>query len=254
MQTHILLVEGDPAQVVVIAELLRPANYLLSVTANGSDAIGCLSRSSFDLIVLDAALPNESGFEVCRQVCSAGAHAPILMLSDVDGAEGCVMALRLGADDCLRKPFDESELLARIEALLRRARDPRPDLLTEFRFGEVHVDFLQGTAWRSGAPLMLTNRELRLLRYLVTRRGTIVPRQELLEAVWDYRGAISRTLDVHISGLRLKVEPVPHQPRFIRTVRRKGYLFQEAGSSAGRRETLSAVPPGTCIVEQGENL
>ena len=152
---------------------------------------------------------------------------PVLMLVGSSAAQERVLALEMGADDCIARPFDLRELVARIHALLRRWRDPLWGPLSEFRFGDIHVDFRQGTATRNGVPLALTTKELKLLRYLVARRGTIVSRQELLSEVWDYRAAISRTLDVLIADLRQKVEPVPHQPRFIRTVRGKGYLFQK---------------------------
>ncbi len=136
-----------------------------------------------------------------------------------------VLALSLGADDYLTKPFDARELLARIQALLRRAQLQPPARLTEYQFGTVFVDFLSGKVLRDGQPVNVSAKELQLLRHLIARRGTTLSRGELLLEVWGYRSALTRTLDMHVATLRQKLEENPQQPRYIVTVRGGGYTF-----------------------------
>jgi two-component system alkaline phosphatase synthesis response regulator PhoP len=137
-----------------------------------------------------------------------------------------VVGLKLGADDYLPKPFDPAELLARIEALLRRVHKKNRVSVRSYRFGSIEVDFERGDAVKAGVPVALAGRELQLLRYLVDHRGTVVSRDELLQNVWEYQPDIStRTVDVHIAWLRQKLEDNPQLPRHILTVRGSGYRF-----------------------------
>jgi two-component system alkaline phosphatase synthesis response regulator PhoP len=137
-----------------------------------------------------------------------------------------VVGLKLGADDYLMKPFEPPELLARIEALLRRVKKERLTPVVRFQFGDVEVDFENGDVRKQGAPVNLAGKELELLRYLIDHRGKVVPRDELLENVWAYQsGVSSRTIDVHVAWLRQKLEDSPQNPRHIRTVRGVGYRF-----------------------------
>jgi two-component system alkaline phosphatase synthesis response regulator PhoP len=137
-----------------------------------------------------------------------------------------VVGLKLGADDYLVKPFEPPELLARIEALLRRVKKDKRLAVLRFQFGNVEADFETGDVRKDGAPVSLAGKELELLRYLVDHRGNVVSRDELLEAVWEYQpGVSSRTIDVHVAWLRQKLEDNPQNPRFIHTVRGVGYRF-----------------------------
>jgi two-component system alkaline phosphatase synthesis response regulator PhoP len=139
-----------------------------------------------------------------------------------------VVGLKLGADDYLTKPFDPSELLARIEALLRRTKkENRPNVRT-YTFGDVTVDFERGEVRKGGNHVQMAIKELLLLRYLVDQRGRVIPREELLEKVWEYQSEVnSRTIDVHIAWLRQKLEDIPQTPTFIHTIRGKGYRFAD---------------------------
>ena len=137
-----------------------------------------------------------------------------------------VVGLKLGADDYLIKPFEPPELLARVEALLRRVKKDNRTRVVRYQFGAVEVDFETGEVKKDGIPVSLAGKELELLRYLVDHRGNVVSRDELLEAVWEYQpGVSSRTIDVHVAWLRQKLEDNPQNPRFIHTVRGVGYRF-----------------------------
>jgi two-component system alkaline phosphatase synthesis response regulator PhoP len=171
-------------------------------------------------------LPRRSGYDVCRELRQRGVDTAILMLTAKSQVMDRVVGLKLGADDYLTKPFDPAELLARIEALLRRVQKEKRVPVREFRFGEIEVDFERAEVRKSGQPISLASKELQLLRYLVDNRERVVPREEILERVWEYsREVSSRTIDVHIAWLRQKLESDPQVPRHIQTIRGKGYRF-----------------------------
>ncbi len=168
----------------------------------------------------------QCGFEVCRELRRRGRDTAVLMLTARGQVADRVVGLNIGADDYLAKPFDPSELMARIEALLRRAGRGSYGALSRFEFGDVSVDFDHGVVTKGGRPVSLAGKELQLLRYLVEHRGQTVSREQLLEAVWEYSaGVTSRTVDVHIAWLRQKLEDTPQSPRWIHTVRGVGYRF-----------------------------
>jgi len=148
------------------------------------------------------------------------------MLTARGHAEDILQGFAAGADDYLTKPFEPPELLARIEALLRRIKHEKLSPVTRFQFGHVDIDFERGEVRKNGVELNLAAKELELLRYLIDRRGNVVSRDELLEAVWQYQpGVSSRTIDVHVAWLRHKLEDIPQNPRHIHTVRGVGYRF-----------------------------
>ena len=174
-------------------------------------------------------LPKLSGLDVLRELRAARSEVPILLLTarsqDGDKVEG----LRLGADDYVTKPFSFVELVARVEALVRRAR--RREEPEALRFGDVVVDFRRLEATRAGEPLELSPREFALLACLDARRGKVVTREQLLQLVWGYESLpLTRTVDVHVAKLRRKIEPDPASPRFLRTVHGRGYRFTPGGA------------------------
>jgi two-component system alkaline phosphatase synthesis response regulator PhoP len=226
MSSRILLVEDEPGLVMTISDLLAGEGYQVEVAGDGDAGYAKAFSGSFDLILLDVMLPRRSGYEVCRELRQRGVDSAILMLTARTQLVDRVVGLKLGADDYLAKPFDPAELLARIEALLRRLRRGHEIEVRSFRFGEVEVDFERAEVRKCGECVNLSAKELQLLRYLVNHRGKIIPREELLQQVWEYRPEVSsRTVDVHIAWLRQKLEDRPQSPRYISTLRGRGYRF-----------------------------
>jgi two-component system alkaline phosphatase synthesis response regulator PhoP len=226
MSSRILLVEDEPGLMMTISDLLAGEGYSVEVAADGDDGYTKAFNGSFDLILLDVMLPRRSGYEVCRELRQRGVDSAILMLTARTQVVDRVVGLKLGADDYLAKPFDPAELLARIEALLRRLRKSHDIGVRSFRFGEVEVDFERAEVRKHGEFVNLSAKELRLLHYLVNHRGKTIPREELLQQVWEYSPEVSsRTVDVHIAWLRQKLEDRPQSPRYISTLRGRGYRF-----------------------------
>jgi two-component system alkaline phosphatase synthesis response regulator PhoP len=180
----------------------------------------------FDLIILDVMLPSRSGFDVCRNLRSEGITTPILMLTARSELNNKVRGLNAGADDYLTKPFEVPELKARIEALLRRTGGTPSPALKSYEFGGMHVDFARSRITREGEVISLSDRETRLLQYLIEHKDVVVTREEILERVWGYGEApYTRTVDVHVVSLRQKIEADPRKPEFIITVYGEGYRF-----------------------------
>ncbi len=226
MTSRILLVEDEPGLVLTLSDLLVEEGYEVESALTGTDGLARATREAFDLIILDVMLPGKSGFDVCRELRRQGKDTAILMLTAKTQLADRVVGLKLGADDYLIKPFEPPELLARIEALLRRVKKENLAPVARFEFGDVEADFERGIVRKRGVTLSLAAKELELLRYLVERRGKAVSRYELLEGVWEYQpGVSSRTVDVHIAWLRQKLEDNPQTPRYIHTVRGVGYRF-----------------------------
>jgi two-component system alkaline phosphatase synthesis response regulator PhoP len=225
---RILLVEDEPGLVLTLTDRLMSEGY--DVESEG-DAVRGLARGStgnFDAILLDVMLPGGSGFDVCRTLRQRGVLTPILMLTARGQVVDRVVGLKLGADDYLVKPFEMVELLARIEALLRRGVAPvsSAPIGETFRFGEISIDFRKAEVTKSGHPIELSAREFKLLRYFVEHRGAALSRDELLNEVWGYNAMPStRTVDVHVAWLRQKIEDNPRHPQYIHTVHGLGYKF-----------------------------
>jgi two-component system, OmpR family, alkaline phosphatase synthesis response regulator PhoP len=223
---HILLIEDEPGLVLTLSDLLSEAGYTVESAMDGPSGLAMASSQRFDLVILDGMLPGKDGFEVCRELRESGNKVVVLMLTARTQLSDRVAGLKLGADDYLAKPFEPPELLARIEALLRRVDKQAPARVSRFRFGEVEVDFEKGDVAKRGKPIALAGKELDLLRYLIDHRGTVVSRNDLLQSVWDYQpGVSSRTIDVHVAWLRQKLEDSPQSPRHIYTIRGVGYRF-----------------------------
>jgi two-component system alkaline phosphatase synthesis response regulator PhoP len=208
MTTRILLVEDEPGLVLTLSDRLAKEGYAVETAADGETGLERAATESFDLIILDVMLPNKNGFDVCRDLRQKGLQKPILMLT------------------YLTKPFDMMELLARIEALLRRVPTGDGAPAEIYRFGTVEVDFRRAEVSREGNPVELSALELKLLRYFIEHRGATLSRDELLNEVWGYEAMPhSRTVDVHVSWLRQKLETNPSHPEFILTVHGLGYKF-----------------------------
>jgi len=226
MNARILLVEDEPGLVMTLSDLLSGEGYDVESATDGNSGLAKALKDKFDLIVLDVMLPGKSGLDVCRELRKQGHNVAILMLTAKTQLYDRVVGLKLGADDYLTKPFEPPELLARIEALLRRVKSDKPQPVSRFQFGQVEIDFERGDVRKNGSEISLAAKELELLRYLIDRRGNVVSRDELLEAVWEYQpGVSSRTIDVHVAWLRQKLEDNPQNPRHIHTVRGVGYRF-----------------------------
>lgn len=228
IKRRVLLVEDEPGLVMTLTDRLSEEGYQVESAANGKAALEQTAANSFDLIVLDVMLPHSSGFDVCQDLRRRGVQTPVLMLTARSQVVDKVVGLKLGADDYMTKPFEMIELLARLEALLRRAEkaDVRPSSEDVFRFGEIEVNFRSTEVLRCGLPLKLSFREFKLLRHFIENRGSTLSRDELLNAVWGYDASVfTRTVDVHVAWLRQKIEPDPRRPRYIHTIHGHGYRF-----------------------------
>ena len=223
---RILLVEDEPGLVLTLTDRLASEGYDVSSVSDGEAALELVDRESFDLILLDVMLPGKSGFDVCRDIRQRRIETPVLMLTARSQVVDKVVGLKLGADDYLTKPFEMMELMARVEALMRRAPAPKGEAVGSYTFGSIRIDFRSAEVTREGKPVELSALEFKLLRYFIEHRGATVSRDELLDKVWGYDAMpYSRTVDVHVSWLRQKLEANPSHPEYILTVHRQGYKF-----------------------------
>ncbi|MCC7180242.1 MAG: response regulator transcription factor [Acidobacteria bacterium] len=223
---RLLLVEDEPGLQLALSDRLAAEGYAVETAGDGDTAIRRAGGEPFDLIVLDVMLPGRDGFEVARALRQQGVKTPILMLTARSQVVDRVVGLKLGADDYLTKPFDTMELLARLEALLRRAPATSGVALERYQFGEVVVDVRKAEVTKAAEPLELSAKEFQLLRYFIENRGTTLSREKLLQDVWGYTAMPStRTVDVHVAWLRQKLEPNPRAPQYILTVHGMGYKF-----------------------------
>ena len=227
MSKRILLVEDEPGLVLTLTDRLVNEGFAVETARDGEAGLGRATGESFDLIILDVMLPRKNGFDVCRDLRQQGVQTPVIMLTARGQVVDKVVGLKLGADDYVTKPFEMMELLARIEALLRRApAQPIAPSSETYQFGPVQVDFRKAEVTREGRPLELSAREFQLLRYFIEHRGNAISRDELLNEVWGYNAMPStRTVDVHVAWLRQKLEPNPRHPQYILTVHGLGYKF-----------------------------
>ena len=225
----LLLVEDESSLVLTLTDLLRSEGYQVESVGDGEDALELASQGNFNLIILDVMLPRKDGFEICRALRRRGVHTPIIMLTARSQVADKVSGLKVGADDYLTKPFEPSELLARVEALLRRVSTPRENREETYRFGSVAVDFRRTVVERNGKPVEMSAREFELLTYFIQQQGNTISREELLRQVWGYGAAtLTRTVDAHVWMLRQKLEEAPQNPRHFVTVRGLGYKFVES--------------------------
>jgi len=210
-----------------LTDRLSAEGYDVDTASDAASGQAKASSGNFDVIVLDVMLPGGNGFDICRAVRQKGVQTPILMLTARGQVVDRVVGLKLGADDYLVKPFEMVELLARIEAVMRRSGPTTAATATDnYRFGDIAIDFRRAEATKGGVALELSAREFKLLRYFVEHRGAALSRDELLNEVWGYNAMPStRTVDVHIAWLRQKIEDNPRHPQLILTVHGLGYKF-----------------------------
>jgi two-component system alkaline phosphatase synthesis response regulator PhoP len=224
--TRVLLIEDNEDLAFGLKNNLEVEGYEVEVALDGPAGLRCACEQALDLVILDLMLPGMSGFTVLTRLREQRQTLPVLVLTARGEEADKVRGLRLGADDYVTKPFGLLELLARIEAMLRRAL-PASAAGEIQRFGDVEVRAAARTVWRNGSPVALTPKELDLLLFLCRCRGRVVSRLELLRSVWGYaEAAVSRTVDTHIAELRRKLEPDPSAPRHILTVRKAGYRLE----------------------------
>jgi len=221
----ILIIEDEHSILMPLEDNLRLEGYEVSSAKDGLKGFSLAKDKCHDLIILDIMLPGLDGFEVCKRLRQAGITIPILMLTAKSQEIDKVLGLELGADDYVTKPFSSRELLARVKALLRRAKQPQGEL-DVCRFGDIEVDFRKYEAKKRGKPVYLTALELSLLQCLIKHREQVVRRDALLDEVWGENVYVDpRTVDKHISFLRKKLEEDPEKPRYIVGVRGVGYKF-----------------------------
>lgn len=222
--SSILVVEDDPAMAVALRDGFEFEGHQVEVAEDGVAGLELATRRPPDLIVLDVMLPKQSGIDVCRNLRRNGSRTPIIMLTARGQEIDKIVGLKVGADDYVTKPFSFMELLARVEAVLRRSRGYGTE--ETFSFGDVALDFRRFEATRGGAAIELSPREFHILKFFIDHVNEVVTREALLNAVWGYdTNAFTRTIDTHIARLRQKIEPVPSQPVHLVTIHRVGYKF-----------------------------
>ncbi len=222
---NVLIVEDDASLVVALQRGFEFEGYTAEVVRDGEAALQRIAAGQFDAMILDVMLPKLSGFDVCQRLRNAGNAIAIIMLTARGQEIDKVLGLKIGADDYITKPFSFMELIARVEAILRRIQR-RSGALEQYQFDDVTINFAALEATKAGAPLNLSQREFRLLKHFIEHRGEVITRDQLLDAVWGYeRFPLSRTVDMHIAKLRQKIETLPSQPSWLITVHGAGYKF-----------------------------
>ncbi len=211
-----------------LSDRLRREGYVVDTAGDGDAGLEKATTGGYDLVLLDVMLPRRNGLDVLRDLRQRGVDTPVIMLTARGQVVDKVVGLKLGADDYVPKPFEMMELLARIEARLRRhaAAAGSGDVPAAYQFGDVRVDFRSAEIYRSGELIELSAREYQLLKYFIEHRGATLSRDQLLTDVWGYNAMPStRTVDVHVAWLRQKIEPNVRHPQHLLTVHGLGYKF-----------------------------
>lgn len=226
---RVLLIEDEPALVRGLSDTLAARGFEVEIAQDGERGLEAALGGRADLILLDVMLPKINGYEICRLVRAQGIDVPILMLTAKGDEQDVILGLNLGADDYIVKPFRVGELIARARAFLRRRRTGRPIS----RFGDCEIDLRARKALRGGVRLDLTTKEFALLAYFATRPGCALSRDVILNAVWGRSVFVTpRSIDRCVATLRAKIEPDPHTPIYIQTIREIGYRFEPSGGAA----------------------
>lgn len=227
-RSSILIVDDEAAITDMLAAFLTRSGYTVEVAANGEEALRQIARSKPDLLVLDVLMPRLDGREVLRQLRQSGNWMPIILLTQVGEATERAMALEEGADDYINKPFSPHELVARIRAVLRRARPGKPPLSVAERLvcGQLRLDRVSRRVWMEENELALTPKSVMLLEYMMTHPDELVSRERLLDVVWGWDYPVgTRAVDTRVGELRRALNDDPASPRYIETIPGKGYRF-----------------------------
>jgi len=226
VKDSVLIVEDDLAIAMGVQDRLTTEGYHAEYVADGDEGFRWAVSGAWDLLILDLMLPGRDGLSICRDLRARGVDAPILMLTARDDITDKIVGLKMGADDYLTKPFEVLELLARVEALLRRRSKARPTRTT-YTVGTFELDLRRRELIGEGEPISLGMYEFKLLRYLCEHRGDVIDRDEILKSVWEYETApFTRTVDLHIAYLRKKLGDSDRQELIV-TVRGQGYKLAE---------------------------
>lgn len=221
----VLIVEDDQAMAVALSDGFTYEGFGVQLARDGATGLALAAEKEVDLVILDVMLPQMSGLDVCRQLRNDGNGTPIIMLTARGQEIDKVLGLKTGADDYVTKPFSFLELMARVEAVLRRTSKPA-EAIEQLRFGDIEMCFKNFEARKAGRSIELSPREFKIIKYFVEHRGEVVTRDQLLDAVWGYDSLpLTRTVDMHIAKLRQKIEDMPSDPRYLITIHRVGYKF-----------------------------
>jgi len=224
---HLLLIEDDSEAAKFLAKGLRESGYVVDIASDGREGLSRATEGTYDLIIADRQLPHFDGLSIVAMLRKNGRRTPVLILSALGSVDDRIEGLRAGGDDYLTKPFAFGELLARVEALLRRGN--LPEVTTRIRIADLELDLLGRKVTRGGRPIDVTSKEFQLLEFLARRAGQVVTRTMLLEAVWDLHfDPQTNVIDVHISRLRAAIDRGFDHP-LLHTVRGAGYVLRDGG-------------------------
>lgn len=222
--TQILVIEDDPRMQKVLNRMFRDQGYSVTLCSDGQSGLDTFRAMKPSAVVLDLLLPNIFGRDVCKTIKAEQPETPVIVVSAVSEVADKVLLLELGADDYVTKPFSPRELMARVQAALRRRH--RPTAIVTYSFGDCEIDFARMSARRGDKAIALTAHEFKLLKYFVEHAERVLSREELLNEVWGYQSyPTTRTVDNHILKLRQKLEPDSAEPRYLQTVYGAGYKF-----------------------------
>ncbi|MHB8718957.1 MAG: response regulator transcription factor [Candidatus Dormibacteria bacterium] len=234
----VMVVDDDPLVRKSVRLTCESEGYTVHEVERGGDALRAVADVRPDLVLLDLMMPDQSGFDTCRELRRNGYRMPVVILSAKNEEIDVVLGLEIGADDYIQKPFRPRELLARLAAHLRKARDASDSLDDHRRklvFRDLVIDTAERRVARSGEDVVLTHTEFDLLAFLATNAGEVMSRDRILSSVWGYEHPIAtRVIDVHVRNLRRKIEPEPSTPRYILAVPGIGYRFTNTRPENGR--------------------
>ena len=223
-----MIVEDEPSLVFTLRDTLENEGYTVEVCENGNEAVAKITDFRPDLLILDIMLPGMNGYDICKTVRENRMTFPIIMLTARDQEIDKVTGLNIGADDYITKPFGVKELLARIQARLRRSHQySKNDNFDSIKLGDIEINLKKAVVYRPDGDVELSTREVELVRFLASNANEPVSRDALLEQVWRYEFSTNtRTVDVHVSKLRIKIEPRPDEPQYLVTLHGVGYMLK----------------------------